>query len=75
MLNRTKTMAAQHRAGRLLVFKARLPSPNDDGWMFFTAHSVYHAGKRREDLGLIGGVKRASIHDLRTIAIRALDDF
>lgn len=71
---RAQVTAAQFAAGKLLVFKARLPAPNDDANFFFTARSVTGARKRADELGLVGGVRRATHAELLTIAIRALDD-
>lgn len=56
------------------VYKARMKAPNDDGWMFFTAKNYHDAGKRRDELGLVGLVRRATHNELTTIAARALDD-
>ncbi len=71
---REHVIKAQRIAGKLLVFKAQLPAPNSDGNYFFTARSVTDARKRADELGLVGGVRRATHQELLTIAIRALDD-
>lgn len=72
---RAEVMAAQCRARKFMVWKARMPAPNDDGWQFFTATNAGNAGRRREELGLLGPARRATHAELVTIAVRALDGY
>jgi len=71
---RTQVAEAQSKVAGLQVYKARMRSPNDDGWMFFTAKNYYHAGQRRDQLALEGLVRRATHAELTTICCRALED-
>lgn len=73
MISREESIRRQNIAIGRRVYKVRLDAPNDDGELFFTAESDYQARKKRDALGLKGGVRRATLQELIIIAADALD--
>lgn len=73
MNDKERIVVAQERAQKLNVYKARLES--DDGWQFICAKNKKAAERIAKSIAGVNAevVVTATLGDLKTIAVRALE--